>query len=367
MRLDTMIRPEILGIKPYIPGKPLEETQRETGITDLIKMASNENPLGTAASVKAAMREAADQVWLYPDSHCFALKQKLAAKHGLPPECFFIGNGSDEVIKLFAETFLRPEDEVIIPSPSFSVYESSARLIGASVVPVRADNGFRNDLSKMAKTVTEKTKAVYICNPNNPTGTIVSRSELDRFMNDLPKEVFVVIDEAYWDYVDDSSDYGQGMDYLKSGRVMVLRTFSKIYGLAGLRIGYGIASPDMIGWIERIKEPFSVNLLAQAAAIAALEDTDHVKKSRQINHEGKNQIYAGLQAMGLPYIDTQANFILIQVPKDGKEVFDGLLRQGVIVRAADSFGLLRHIRVTVGTREQNQRFLEALAKVLAVS
>lgn len=364
MVLDKMIRPEVLGITPYIPGKPLEETERELGIKDIIKLASNENPLGTAPSVKNAVREAAEKAWLYPDSNCFTLKNRLALKHGLSPENFFIGNGSDEVIKLFAETFISPGDEVVIPQPTFSVYESASRLVGATVIRVKADDGYRNALDKMVAAVTPRTKAVFVCNPNNPTGTMITRHEMERFMQSLPENVLVVVDEAYWDYVDDA-DYAQGFDYIDSGRVLVLRTFSKIHGLAGIRVGYGMAAPELIGWIERIKEPFSVNLLAQAAAIAALDAPEHVAESQRVNREGKAQIYDGLKALNLPYLETQANFILFQVPQDGKAVFNGLLHKGVIVRAADSFGLPKHIRVTVGTEEQNRRFLQALKEVLA--
>lgn len=367
MNNQDLIRDEILGIKAYIPGKPIEETQRELGITDVIKLASNENPLGPAKQVVEAIVAIARDVYLYPDSNRYHLRRALGEYLGIDTERLFLGNGSDEVIKLFAEAFFRPGDEVIITKPTFSVYEYAARLMGAEVVVVPAADGCRHDLDRMAEAVTVKTKALFICNPNNPTGTIIGRKQLREFINRLPEQVLVVIDEAYCDYVDEDADYGRGLDYIESGRVLVLRTFSKIHGMAGLRVGYGIADPELLKWLERVKEPFSMNIIAQHAAIAALQAVGHVALSRQVNAEGKSQIYRGLEELGLTYLPTQANFILFQVPVESKIVYDGMLRQGIILRMADSFGLPRHIRVTVGTPEQNARFLRALRDVLAVS
>lgn len=364
MNTRDLIRHEILGIREYIPGKPIEETQRELGITDVIKLASNENPLGPAEQVRAAIRELASGVHLYPDSNRYHLKNALADFLGLDPEWLFLGNGSDEIIKLLAEAYYRPGDEVIVAKPTFSVYEYAARLMGANVLVVPAADGYRHDLKRMAEAVTEKTKAIFICNPNNPTGTIISHRQLQEFIKQVPERVLVVIDEAYSDYVDDP-DYGQGMDYVSSGRVLILRTFSKIYGMAGLRVGYGIGAPSLLQWLERVKEPFSMNIIAQHAAIAALKAVDHLTESRRMNTEGKSQIYRGLEELGLTYLPTQANFILFQVPVESQAVYDGMLRLGVILRMADSFGLPRHLRVTMGTPEQNRRFLTALRHVLA--
>lgn len=364
---EELIRREILGIKEYIPGKPIEETQRELGLTDVIKLASNENPLGPAKEVLAAIQETAPAVYLYPDSNRYHLKQALAEHLKLDPAWIFPGNGSDEVIKLFAEAYFCPGDEVIVAKPTFSVYEYAARLMGAEVVTVPAADGYRHDLEGMAAAVTARTKAVFICNPNNPTGTIISRQQLRDFFDRLPQRVLLVIDEAYSDYVDDEADYGRGRELLESGRVLILRTFSKIYGMAGLRVGYGIAHPALLQWLERVKEPFSINIIAQRAAIAALQAKEHVALSHRLNAEGKKQLYRGLTELGLTYLPTQANFILFQVPVESKLVYDGMLRRGVILRMADSFGLPRHLRVTVGTPEQNTRFLQALKEVLASS
>jgi histidinol-phosphate aminotransferase len=363
MDYQKLIRPEILAIEPYVPGKPIEEVQRELGLTDVIKLASNENPLGPSLAAKKLMEERANGVALYPDASAYALKEALAHHFGLTTRHFFVGNGSDEVIKVFSETFYNPGDEVIIPAPTFSVYASAARLMGAELVIVKGEDGYRHDLNRMLQEVTPRTKAIFICCPNNPTGTVVSKAELSRFLQALPKQILVVIDQAYLDYNEDP-ECASGMDYLESGRVLVLRTYSKIHGLAGLRLGYGIGHPDLIDCLNRVKEPFSVNILAQQVGIAALNAMDHVEKSLQINRAGKAQIGEGLERLGLKYLPTQANFILFEVPTDTKPIYEQLLKRGVIIRRADSFGLPKHFRVTIGLPEQNKRFLQALEEVM---
>lgn len=363
MDYQKLIRPEITNIEPYIPGKPVEEVQRELGLTDVIKLASNENPLGPSPEAKKVLEVLAGGVALYPDAGAFVLKEALSEHFGLSTKHFFVGNGSDEVIKVFAETFYRPGDEVIIPSPTFSVYASAARLMGAKIVTVKGNDGYRHDLKKMLQAVTPKTKAIFICCPNNPTGTIVTKDELACFMNELPEGILVVIDQAYIDYNEDSQ-CASGMDYLDTGRVLVLRTYSKIHGLAGLRLGFGIGHPELIDCLNRVKEPFSVNILAQQVGVVALNAVQHVEMSLKNNRSGKEQIGKGLERLGLKYLPTQANFILFEVPTDTKPIYEQLLKRGVIIRRADSFGLPKHFRVTIGLPEQNQRFLKGLEEVV---
>lgn len=363
MDYQKLIRPEILAIEPYVPGKPIEEVQRELGLDDIIKLASNENPFGPSPQAQQAIKEEAGHVELYPDADAYLIKQALGRHFNLGSEHFFVGNGSDEIIKLFSETFYQPGDEVVIPSPTFSVYAASAHLMGAKVIAVKGDDGYRHDIGRMAAEVTDRTKAIFICNPNNPTGTIVSRNEFDSFINSVPNHVLVVMDQAYLDYVDDP-DCAQGIEYIDRGNVLVLRTYSKIHGLAGLRLGFGIAHPALIDCLNRVKEPFSVNILAQKIGAVALEATDHVAKSKSNNAQGKQQIYGGLKELGLPYLETQANFILFQVPMETQPIYEALLRKGIIIRKADSFGLPRNFRVTIGTPAQNERFLKAMEEVM---
>ena len=362
MDYTLLMRPELDSIKPYVPGKPIEEVERELGITNVIKLASNENPLGPSPEAKEAIKKAADKVYLYPDGNVYYLKNALAGKLQIDPKNLIVGNGSDEIIELLGHAFLTPGDEIIVADPTFSEYEFSARIMGAQVVKVPCQN-MRHDLAAMKKAVSERTKIVYICNPNNPTGTYVSKSETDEFMAGLPDDIIVVFDEAYFEYTD-ADDYPNGIDYFRQGKnVITLRTFSKIYGLAGLRIGYGIAPEGLISALNRVREPFNVNLIAQEAAIASLS-SQHVERSREVNAQGKIQLYRAFEEMGLKFWPTQANFILVELPRDCKEVFLALQKRGVIIRTGDIFGLSNCIRVTIGTKEQNERFLRELREVL---
>lgn len=356
-------RPEVFKLKPYSPGKPIEEVERELGITNVIKMASNENPLGPSPRAVERLQSALPKLNLYPDSACFYLKKALAAKFGMPEECFLVGNGSDELLRLISETFLSPEDEVIFAEPSFVEYEFMASIMGAKCRPV-ALKDFKHDLEAMKELINDNTKIVYVCNPNNPTGTIVTSDEIADFMSDIPEDVLVVFDEAYYEYVD-SPDYVSGLEYLKQGRnVIVLRTFSKIYGLAGLRIGYGLTTPEIAEAVNRVREPFNVNLAAQEAAMGALDDDDHLQRSRKINIEGREYLYKAFKEMGLNYVPTQANFIFLDLGRECQPVFKQLLQMGVIVRTGDIFGYPNFIRVTIGKPEENQRFIAALKGIL---
>lgn len=364
MAMRDLVNENICRLKPYVPGKPIEEVKREFGITcPIVKLASNENPLGPSPKAIAAMREALDQVALYPDGKCFTLTKALAKHLGVTEDELTIGNGSDELIHNLGITFLSHGDEIVQGDPSFSQYETAATVCnsGTCMVPLK---DFTHDLDAMADAVTDKTRLVYVANPNNPTGTIVGKAEVERFMARLPERVIVIFDEAYYEYVD-NADYPNTIDYVKQGRnVILLRTFSKIYGLAGLRIGYAIARPELIECLNQVRLPFSVNSIAQAGAIASLEDPEQVERSRRVNSEGKKYLYQELEKMGLPYVPTEANFIFMDIKTDCRPVFTELLKRGVIVRTGDIFGYPNFIRVTIGTADENARFIETLKQVL---
>lgn len=357
-------RQTIMSIKPYVPGKPVEEVERELGISNVIKLASNENPLGPSPAAMQVLRELVPKVSAYPDGNCYYLKNALAAQLGVATEALIVGNGSDEIIKLIAEAFLELGEEAIVADPTFSEYDFAVKVMGGKTVTIPAVN-MTHDLPSMAAAVTEKTKLVFVCNPNNPTGTIVRRAEVEKLLDSLPKGVIVVFDEAYYEYVFDR-EYPQTLDYVRQDRdVIVLRTFSKIYGLAGLRVGYGVARPELIGYLSRVKEPFNVNMPAQAAALAALGDNEHLARSRALNEEGKAFLAAEFTRLGLNFAPTEANFFWVNIAADCRKVFTQLLRQGVIVRTGDIFGAPDTIRVTIGTPEQNGRLTSTLEKVLA--
>ena len=356
-------RPQIFNLKPYVPGKPIEEVQRELGIDDIIKLASNENPLGPSPLGQKAFSEVVDKLHIYPDANCFRLKQKLSELLDCTPQELLVGNGSDELLKLLAETFLNPGDEIIFAQPSFAEYEFTATIMGATSVKIPLID-FKHDLNAMLAAITPRTKMLYICNPNNPTGTIVTAEEIDSFMTRVPHDVLIIFDEAYYEYVE-SPSYVSGIKYVKDGRnAVVLRTFSKIYGLAALRVGYGVTTPDIAAAVERVTEPFNVNTPAQVAAAAALDDKEHLEQSRKVNQTGKNYLYEEFEKLQLKYLKTDANFIFVDTGKDSKEVFQGLLKQGVIIRSGDIFGYPTYIRVTVGNEKENARFIEGLKKIL---
>lgn len=354
----------ILDIKPYTPGKPIEEVERELGLTNVIKMASNENPLGPSLKAVEAMQKFATKVNIYPDGNCYYLKQELAGQLGVTEDNLIVGNGSDEVIKLLAEAYINPGDEVIMATPSFSEYLYATQLMGGKMIMIPVDDTYTHDLKAMLEAVTDKTKVIFICNPNNPTGTMVSKEQIDKFLDQVPDNILVVLDEAYAEYVEDKK-YPDSVQYVKSGKnVIVLRTFSKIYALSGLRIGYGIASKEIIELINRVREPFNVNSMAQTAALASLKDKEHLENSFKANSEGKQYLYKEFEKMGLNYVPTQTNFIFVDIGVDCKEAFQALMKKGVIIRTGDIFGEPTFIRVTIGKPEENERFIKALKEVL---
>ncbi len=355
-------KPGVDTIQPYQGGKPIEEVQRELGIADIIKLASNENPLGPSPLAVQAIAESASHVHLYPDGNAYYLKKELAARIGISPDHLILGNGSNDVLQLVAEAYIAPGDEVIYAAGAFVVYSLVTKLCGATAVVVPMVND-THDLTAMAEAVTDKTKVIFIANPNNPTGTMVTASEAAGFIERVPDGVLVVFDEAYYEYVA-RSDYPQTLPYVLKGRNFVItRTFSKIYGLAGLRIGYGIAPPGLVETLNRVRQPFNCSLVGQAAARAALKDTNHVKESQRSNAAGKAFLYRAFNNMGLRYIETEGNFIMLHVEPSGAEITDALLKQGVIVRPMAGYGYPNAVRVTIGTQQENERFIKALKVV----
>lgn len=355
-------KPSIETIQPYQGGKPIEEVQRELGIANVIKLASNENPLGPSPLALQAIAESAKQVHLYPDGNAYYLKNDLAEHLDISAEHLILGNGSNDVLQLIAEAYLAPDDEVIYAAGAFVVYSLVTKLCSAKavIVPMQDDT---HDLSAMAAAITDKTKVIFVANPNNPTGTMVTADETAAFMEQVPDNVLVVFDEAYYEYVL-RSDYPETLPYILEGRNFIItRTFSKIYGLAGLRIGYGIAPPTLIEALNRVRQPFNCNLVGQAAARAALKDTAHVAKSQASNTAGKTFLYKAFGDMRLRYTQTEGNFIMLHVEQPGTDLADALLQKGIIVRPIGGYGYPNAIRVTIGTQQENKRFINALRVV----
>src|SRR5215475_11284551 len=363
---ESLANEHILGIAPYEPGKPIEELERELGIVDAIKLASNENPLAPSDRVQSAVRAALGSLNRYPDGSGFYLRQALAKKHGVSAEQVILGNGSNELIELLTRTFLKPGDEAVVPHPSFVVYPMIVQAAGGIRVMVMLKD-HRLDLEAMARAITPMTKMVFVANPNNPTATIVSADEVEAFMARMPERTIVVFDEAYMEFAM-GPDFPHTLEYVRQGRkVIVLRTFSKAASLAGLRVGYGIADADAISLMNRIRQPFNVNSLAQAAALAALEDDAHVQECVRMIEEGRHFLYDEFTALGIRYVPSRANFILVDVGRSASDIYQRLLKEGVIVRPMTPFGMESALRVTVGTPEENRRLVKALKTVLGRS
>jgi histidinol-phosphate aminotransferase len=357
------LNPALRNVPVYQGGRPIEEVARELGLpaADIIKLASNENPLGPSPAALAAMQRVIAGLHLYPDGNAFYLKRKLAEKLGLTPENLILGNGSSEIIEFVGHALLGPGVDVVISQYSFAIYLLMARLFNANPVVVPARN-YGHDLPAMLAAITPQTKVVFVANPNNPTGTVASPEEIVRFVNAVPERVLVVMDEAYIEFLEEPGDL---LPLVRGGRqnLLIMRTFSKIFGLAGLRIGYGMASPELIAGLETIRAPFNINSIAQAGALAALEDTEHVRKTRVNNAEGLRQVSHGLRELGVEYIPSAGNFILARVG-DGKRVFDEMQKLGVIVRPMGGYDLPEWVRISIGTFKENERCLAALKKVL---
>ncbi len=361
--MNLSISDHILSLKPYVAGKPLEELEREYGITDAIKLASNENPLGPSPMAVKAIHCALEKMHRYPNGGSYDLIGRLARRLKINRDNIVLGNGSDDLIAMLAQVLLQAGDEAVLPLPSFLFYDIVIRSSGATPVGVPLKS-YSTDLDGMLASINSKTRLVFVNNPHNPTGSLVSKETLEAFIAALPADIVLVLDEAYFEFVRERN-CPDSVDYLKSDKIVVgLRTFSKAYGLAGLRIGYGLMPPFLAELLNRVRQPFNVNLLAQAGAIAALEDEDHLANTVALVYDELDFLFAALDDLGIEYLRTQANFFLIRVGKNGDEVFEDLLKQGVIVRSMTSYGYPDCIRVNVGLHHENVRLLEALKIVL---
>ena len=357
---------QVLELQPFIPGKPIEELKSELGLEEIVKLSTNECPLEVPEGVIRAISEKAKELGRYPDGYCGKLRARLSARWGVPPECFLFGNGAEECLLLISLAFLNPGDVAIYPVPGFDAYAGCTAVAGGEVrrVPLK---DFRLDFDAILDAVNERTKIVWVCSPNNPTGTVVSEKEMDRFLDRLPDDIVVVLDEAYHEFVTDP-DKADATKYLeKDGRVIGIRTFSKAFSLAGLRVGYIMAHPKIVEVLTKVKMPFNVNALAQAAAVRAMDEEEFVRDFLEMVRRERGFLYSELDKRGLEVVPSEANFLFFGTPVNGNELSAKLRSQGVLVRSGSAFGTPDFIRVTVGTRRQNEIFLSALDTALEAS
>lgn len=358
-------RNTINSLSPYIPGKPISEVQRELGIDRVIKLASNENPLGCSPAATKIVQEWAQNMAIYPDGNCTDLKAALSNKLGVDQDQLLFGTGTDQILELIAQTYMNPGDNSLMGYPSFTRYETVTKIMDGEAIEIPLTKNHRLDLDATLEMINNNTKIIWLCNPNNPTGTIITEKEQREFIEQVPKSVLIVLDEAYYEYAKGDL-YPNSIQLLNEfDNLVILRTFSKAYGLAGLRIGYAISNPKIISFINRVRGPFNTNAAAQLAAIAALEDQDFIKNSISINNKGKVYLYSAFEEMGLEYIPTYANFLMVKINKPSAQVFSQLLKRGVIIRSGDIFGMDDWIRVTIGTQQENEIFIQALKGVLS--
>jgi histidinol-phosphate aminotransferase len=348
----------------YQPGRPIEEVARELNLpaTEIIKLASNENPLGPSPAALTAMQKVLANLNLYPDGNAFYLKQKLAEKLGVTPANLILGNGSNEIIEFVGHAYFAPGVDVVVSQFCFVVYPLVAKLLGANLITVPAKS-YGHDLPAMLKAITPQTRVVFVANPNNPTGTLASREEVVQFVNDVPDDVLLVMDEAYIEFLDNPVDLVSLVRLGARQNLLLMRTFSKIFGLAGLRLGYGIGHPELIAVLEKIRQPFNINSIAQAGALAALDDNEHIRRTRENNARGLNFFYKAFRDLKLKYVPSSANFILVRVG-EGQRVFEAMQRQGVIVRPMGGYQLPEWIRISVGTPKENERCLSVLKSAI---
>nr|VFK31813.1 MAG: histidinol-phosphate aminotransferase [Candidatus Kentron sp. MB] len=359
----SLVSNSIRSLQPYRPGKPVEELERELGISDIIKLASNENPLGPGPMAREAATRHIGEIGRYPDGNGFVLKQEIANRLSVPPEMLTLGNGSNDVLELAARVFASQEDEIIFSEHAFLVYPLVTQVIGARGILVPATD-FGHDLSAMRKAITDRTRIIFIANPNNPTGTWVNATALNAFLQAVPSTVLVVVDEAYREYVDEPN-YPDCTAWLsRYPNLIVTRTFSKAYGLAGLRVGYGISHSDIADLLNRVRQPFNVNSMALAVAAAAIEDTEHLQRTKHINDAGYKQLTAAFDGLGLGFIPSVGNFVTVDVGRNGEEIYHRLLKEGVIVRPIGNYNLPNHLRISIGLEEENVRFIQALKRSL---
>jgi histidinol-phosphate aminotransferase len=360
--LDLAVRKEVQELGAYPAGKPISEVKREYGLSDIIKLASNENPLGCSPKAVKAIADLLGGYNMYPDPSVHELKRKISEKLGVNFDQVFCGAGSDLLIRNICSAFINQGDESVVGEVTFSRYADSTLLMGGSVIRVPLKNNAL-DINSMVDTITPRTKIIWFCNPNNPTGTIFTDKEFRCALDRIPKNVLIVMDEAYYEYVA-SGDYPESLSYLPDyPNMVILRTFSKAYGLAGLRVGYGVASSELAGYFNAISGPFDVNLIAQTGACAALDDSEFLRKTRETNDLGREYLYREFESMGLPYINTETNFIMVKTPADDIKVFNELLKRGIIVKSGTSLKMPGYLRVTIGSMEQNEKFISKLKEI----
>lgn len=360
----SLATPGVQQLVPYVPGKPVDELQRELGLTEVIKLASNENPLGTGAKVIEAIQATLPELTRYPDGSGFALKATLSAKLNIDPNQLTLGNGSSEILELVMRTFVLPEHEIVFSQHAFALYPILTQAVGAQARVVPALN-YGHDLSAMRQAITAKTRVVFIANPNNPTGTLLPEAELRSFIADLPTQVLCVLDEAYYEFVDPAvrtESLGWAGDY---PNLIIARTFSKAYGLAGFRIGYGISSTQVADLLNRVRQPFNCNMLALAAAEAALTDQAYIDQTIALNNAGMTQLTDAFKALSLPWIPSSGNFVAVDVKQPALPIYQALLQKGVIVRPVANYEMPDHLRISIGTEYENSVFIKALQEVLA--
>lgn len=361
--MRSIVRKSVLDVTPYLPGKSIEEVKRELGLKDVLKLASNESPFSPSPKVLDAITRAARDLNRYPDGGCYHLRRALSSRLGVAGNQIIFGNGSDEIIVMAVRAFVEKDDEVILAKPSFLIYEIASKIAGAKMKPVSLKN-FRYDLSAMKKAVTKKTKVIFIGNPDNPASTYITQKEVAAFLREIRRDILVFFDEAYFEFVQ-KKDYPDTIKLLKTFKnIIVSRTFSKMYGLAGLRIGYGIAQPEVVDLLNRVREPFNVNSLAQAAALACLKDEKYYQNIKFMLNAQRKYLYEELEKLGLKFVDGVTNFILIDVGRDSLRLSEALLKKGVIIRDMSFWGLKNFIRVTIGTPRENQKFIRALKAVI---
>jgi histidinol-phosphate aminotransferase len=364
--IQRFLRNGIAELKPYLPAKPIEEVQAELGLAEIANMALNENPLGPSPRALEAMEKELKRVNLYPEGPCTFLRREMSKRLGIDDTMITFSNGADNCILMVASAFINEGDEVVMADPTFFVYRTAATIMGGYPVCVKLKDHV-HDLDAMRKAVTQRTKLIFLCNPNNPTGTIVTKDALDDWISRLPEDLILVLDEAYFEFVSDR-DYPDGLDYIKKGaNVICLRTFSKLYGIAGLRVGYALGSSAFVAALNRVREPFPVSRIAQVAALAALEDEEFKQKVLRSNAEGRDYLSLEFEKMALPYAPSHTNFVFVDFGRDSQEVYQSLLGQGIIIRTGHIWNCPTFARITIGTMEENRRFIKALKTVLGTT
>lgn len=362
MNFSDLAVPGVTDLAPYVPGKPIEELQRQYGLKEVIKLASNESPIGPSQAVQAAIARNVAQITRYPDGNGYQLKSALSERYAIDAEQITLGKGSNDVLEMVARAFVSADDEVIYSQHAFAVYAIVTQAIGATPVVTPARE-YGHDLQAMASAISDKTKLIFIANPNNPTGTYIEPAEIYQFMQRVPEHVLVVLDEAYYEYAEQAEDTFRWLEQFPN--LIICRTFSKAYGLAGLRVGFAVSHPQIADLMNRVRQPFNVSHLAQTAAVAALGDNDYLVQAREINQTGIQQFYQGFERLSLAFIPSYANFIAVDVARDAMPVYEALLQEGVIVRPIGAYEMPQHLRISVGLEQENAYCLEALEKVLA--